>query len=61
MAEKKTKPVQVETADLPLQVLRVIGPDKVARCGSCGMRLVDMDHNIKCRFCWYCGKAVRWK
>ena len=57
--EKKAKPV--ETADVPLQVLRVIGPDGYARCGHCGVRLVNVEERIKCRFCWYCGKPVKWK
>lgn len=62
MAEKKTaRPERVETADLPLQVMRVIGPDGYARCGSCGMRLVNVEERIKCRYCWYCGKKVQWK
>ena len=60
-AEKKTRPVRVETADIPLQVLRVIGPDGYARCGSCGVRLVNVEERIKCRYCWYCGKQVKWK
>lgn len=59
--ETREKPVAVETADVPLQVMRVIGPDGYARCGHCGVRLVNVEERIKCRFCWYCGKPVKWK
>lgn len=60
-AEKKPRLEKVETADIPLQVMRVIGPDGYARCGHCGVRLVNVEERIKCRYCWYCGKPVKWK
>ena len=65
MAEKKKKVVEVETAEQKLvpsmPVLRKIGEDGYARCGSCGCRLVNVEERVKCRFCWYCGAPVRWK
>lgn len=63
--EKKTKVVPVETADQVLGVLRVLKTDasgmKYAACGNCGCRLVNVEERVKCRYCWYCGKLVRWK
>ena len=53
--------VTAETADQDLGVRREIGPDGYAVCGSCGARLVNVEERVKCRYCWYCGKKVRWK
>jgi hypothetical protein len=39
----------------------VINPAGVAVCGKCGMRLVNVEERIKCRFCWFCGAPVKWK
>ena len=65
MPEKKTKVIQVETADQKLGVLRVLKPDAsgkmYAACGNCGCRLVNVEERVKCRYCWYCGTLVRWK
>ena len=59
MTEKKSKIQVVETADQQL-VKRVI-KEGVARCGNCGVRLVNVEERIKCKFCWNCGKPVLWR
>ena len=65
MAEKKTKVIQVETADLPLAVRRVIktyeSGERYAACGNCGVKLVNIEERVKCKFCWNCGRPVIWK
>ena len=64
MADKK-KVLQVETADLPLAVRRVIKQDacgdNYTACGNCGCRLVNVEERVKCRYCWYCGRPIIWK
>ena len=64
MAEKKgNNPVfkahQVEVPENQMVRRKIV--DGVARCGNCGCRLVNVEARIKCRFCWYCGKAILWK
>ena len=61
MAERK-KVVPVETAEQQLvPVRKTIGADGYARCGKCGVRIVNVEERIKCKFCWNCGTPVRWK
>jgi len=38
-----------------------IGGGVYAACGNCGVRLVNVEERIKCKFCWNCGKRVIWK
>ena len=71
MAKKQTAveipevPAAIETADQELGVRRVlkeyIGGGVYAACGNCGVRLVNVEERIKCKFCWNCGKRVIWK
>ena len=61
MIEKK-KVAQVETAELQLlPVMKKIGPDGYAICGNCGVHLVNVEERIKCKYCWNCGRPVKWK
>ena len=53
--------ITAETADQKLAVLRRINQYGEAVCGSCGAHLVNVEERIKCKFCWNCGKPVRWK
>ena len=65
LAEAKARRIAVETADQQIGVLRVLKPDNLgqmyAACGNCGCRLVNVEERVKCRYCWYCGRLVRWK
>ena len=65
MADKRQKIVEVETADqkmvASMPVMKKIGEDGYARCGSCGVRLVNVEERIRCKYCWNCGTPVRWK
>ena len=65
MAEKKAKifkaePATVEVADDHLLVRRKI-VNGVAICGNCGVRLVNVEERIRCKFCWNCGKPILWR
>ena len=60
-AEIPEAPAAVETADQQIGIRRSIGPDGYARCGHCGVRLVNVEERVKCKYCWYCGKKVLWK
>ena len=65
LAEAKARRIAVETAEQKLGVMRVLKPDHLgnpyAACGNCGVRLVNVEERVKCRFCWYCGVPIRWK
>ena len=53
---------KVETAELQLlPVMKKIGPDGYAICGNCGVHLVNVEERIKCKYCWNCGRPVKWK
>lgn len=52
---------KAETADQDLGIMKVIRPDGYAVCGNCGVQLVNVEERIKCKYCWNCGKKVRWK
>ena len=63
MAELKKKTVEVETADQKM-VRRELKPTEnglAAMCGGCGRPLVSFDGRTKCRFCWYCGREIKWR
>jgi hypothetical protein len=65
MTDKK-KVVEVETAEQQLvPALRVIktypGGEKYAACAKCGVKLVNVEERIKCKFCWNCGTPVKWR
>jgi predicted amidophosphoribosyltransferase len=47
-------------ADDHLLVRRKI-VDGVAICGNCGVRLVNVEERIRCKFCWNCGKPILWR
>lgn len=53
--------ITAETADQKLAVMRKINQHGEAVCGNCGVHLVNVEERIKCKFCWNCGKPVRWK
>ena len=64
MTDKK-KTVEVETAEQKLvPVRRVVKtyPDgrQYAACAKCGVKLVNVEERIRCKFCWNCGTPVRW-
>ena len=64
MAERKREsaiPQEVETADQKLSVRRVVNPNGDAVCGKCGVRIVNIEARVRCKFCWNCGTPVRWK
>ena len=56
--------MEAETADQALGVKRVLLLDayggRYAACGNCHARLVNVEERVKCLYCWYCGKKVRW-
>ena len=65
--EKKTKVFRVEppefmceTADQKFAVRRNV-IDGYAVCGKCGVRLVNVEARIRCKYCWNCGTPVRWR
>ena len=60
MAVKKG-PEIVETAEKQLPVRKVITPQREAVCGKCGVQLVSFDGRRKCKFCWNCGREVKWR
>lgn len=59
MAELKKKTVEVETADQKL-VRRAINGKNEAICGNCGVRIVNIEERIRCKYCWNCGVKVKW-
>lgn len=62
MAGRKTaSPEIVETAEKKLPVRKVITPQREAVCGECGVPLVSFDGRRKCKFCWNCGREVKWR
>ena len=64
MAERKKAsvvPEAVETADQKLAIRRVVTPNGEAVCGKCGVRIINVEERIRCKFCWNCGTPVRWK
>lgn len=67
MADKKNKVYTVEppeymceTADRKFAVRRIV-KDGAAVCGNCGVRLVNVEERIRCKYCWNCGTPVRWR
>jgi len=67
MAEKKTKVIspelasEIETADKKLAIRKQISPDGYAICGKCGVRVVNVEARIRCKYCWNCGTPIRWR
>jgi len=52
--------VEVETADQKL-IRRVINPKSEAVCGRCGVRIVNVEKKIRCKYCWNCGGKIKWQ
>ena len=65
MMAKKTAenaaPCEVETADQKLAIRRVINPNGEAICGNCGVRIVNVEERIRCKYCWNCGRKIKWQ
>jgi len=62
MAEKKKPDYKLFPVEVPEnQMVRRKIVNGAAVCGNCGCRLVNVEERIRCRFCWYCGKAILWK